>query len=214
MAHHHHHEGCSDEHELEDTGSIPEPVLEAVRTIIRWAGDAPDREGLLDTPKRVAKMYRQILEGYQIEPKEYLARTFGEVGQYNEMIILRDIRFESMCEHHMLPFIGKAHVAYVPRERVVGISKLARVVNGYARRLQIQERLTIQIAEAIEEVLQPKGVAVVLEAVHQCMTVRGVHKPGVSMMTSHVLGIFKDNATTRNEFFSLVTSPQNAVFGG
>jgi GTP cyclohydrolase I len=210
----HHHEGCSDEDELEGTGSIPEPVLEAVRTIIRWAGDAPGREGLLDTPKRVAKMYRQILEGYQIEPKDYLARTFGEVGQYNEMIILRDIRFESMCEHHMLPFIGKAHVAYVPRERVVGISKLARVVNGYARRLQIQERLTIQIAEAIEEVLQPKGVAVVLEAVHQCMTVRGVHKPGVSMMTSHVLGIFKDNATTRNEFFSLVTSPQNAGFGG
>lgn len=212
MSHHTH--DCCDDEQPDNGEPIPEPVLEAVRTLMRWAGDDPAREGLLDTPKRVAKMYRQVLEGYQSDPKEYLARTFGEIGQYQEMIILRDIRFESMCEHHMLPFIGKAQVAYIPRERVVGISKLARVVNAYARRLQIQERLTIQIAEAINDTLKPQGVAVVLEAVHQCMTVRGVHKPGVSMITSHVLGLFRSNATTRNEFFSLINSPQNAGFGG
>lgn len=211
---HHHHEGCADAHELDDTAHIPDNVLEAVRTLIRWAGDDPGREGLLDTPKRVAKMYRQVLEGYREDPKDYLSRTFGEIGQYHEMIILRDIRFESMCEHHMLPFIGKAHVAYVPNERVVGISKLARVVNAYARRLQIQERLTIQIAEAIHDILKPQGVAVVLEAVHQCMTVRGVHKPGVSMITSHILGTFRSHLATRTEFFSLINSPQNAGFGG
>jgi len=177
---------------------------EAVRTLIRWAGDDPTREGLLDTPKRVAKAYREFFSGYTVDPHEILSRTFEEVEGYDEMVVLRDIEFESHCEHHMVPFTGKAHVAYLPDKKVVGISKLARLVDAYAKRLQIQEKMTAQIATALNEVLQPKGVAVVIEAVHQCMTSRGVHKRGSVMQTSHMLGRFREDARTRQEFFSLL----------
>jgi GTP cyclohydrolase I len=176
----------------------------AVRTLIAWAGDDPDREGLLETPKRVAKAYRELFAGYETNPHEYLERTFEEVGGYDQLVILRDIRVVSFCEHHMLPFLGKAHVAYLPRDRVVGISKLARVVNGFARRLQIQEKLTAEIAEAIQEILQPKGVGVVLVSEHSCMTMRGVNTPGSSLTTSHLLGEVRDDPRTRQEFFELV----------
>lgn len=176
----------------------------AVRTLIEWAGDDPDREGLLETPKRVAKAYRELFAGYETNPHEYLERTFEEVGGYDQLVILRDIRVVSFCEHHMLPFLGKAHVAYLPRDRVVGISKLARVVNGFARRLQIQEKLTAEIAEAIQEILQPKGVGVVLVSEHSCMTMRGVNTPGSSLTTSHLLGEVRDDPRTRQEFFELV----------
>lgn len=176
----------------------------AVRTLIEWAGDDPDREGLLETPKRVAKAYRELFAGYETNPHEYLERTFEEVGGYDQLVILRDIRVVSFCEHHMLPFLGKAHVAYLPNDRVVGISKLARVVNGFARRLQIQEKLTAEIAEAIQEVLQPKGVGVVLVSEHSCMTMRGVNTPGSSLTTSHLLGEVRDDPRTRQEFFELV----------
>lgn len=176
----------------------------AVRTLIEWAGDDPDREGLLDTPKRVAKSYRELFAGYEVNPREYLARTFEEVGGYDELVVLRDIRVVSFCEHHMLPFLGRAHVGYLPRDRVVGISKLARVVNGFARRLQIQEKLTAEIAEAIQDILQPKGVGVLLVSEHSCMTMRGVNTPGSRLTTSHLLGEVRDDPRTRQEFFELV----------
>ena len=181
-----------------------EEAEQAVRTLIRWAGDDPDREGLRDTPSRVARSYGEFFAGYEQDPKQILARTFEEVEGYDEIVLLRDIRLESHCEHHMVPIIGRAHVAYLPRHRVVGISKLARVVELFARRLQIQEKLTVQIAEAIEEVLQPYGVAVIIEAGHQCMTTRGVHKPGVSMVTSRMLGAFRTQPDTRRELMSLI----------
>lgn len=181
-------------------------ALAAVRTLIEWAGDDPDREGLLDTPRRVVKSYRELFAGYGADPKEYLARTFEEVGGYDELVLLRDIRVVSFCEHHMLPFLGKAHVGYLPRDRVVGISKLARVVHGFARRLQIQEKLTAEIAGAIQEVLQPKGVGVVIVSEHSCMTMRGVNTPGSRLTTSHLLGEVRDDPRTRQEFFDLVRS--------
>ena len=181
----------------------------AVRTLIRWAGENPDREGLLDTPKRVVKAYEEWFAGYGVDPVDMLQRTFEETEGYDEIVLLRDIRFESFCEHHLAPIIGKAHVAYMPRNRVVGISKLARVVEVYARRLQIQEKLTVQVASCIQEVLQPRGVAVVIDATHECMTTRGVHKSGVSMVTSHMLGVFRDDATTRRELLSLIGNPAN-----
>ncbi|HEX7946070.1 MAG TPA: GTP cyclohydrolase I FolE [Phenylobacterium sp.] len=176
----------------------------AVRTLIEWAGDDPDREGLRDTPRRVAKSYKELFSGYESDPREYLQRTFEEVGGYDELVILKDIRVVSFCEHHMLPFLGKAHVGYLPRDRVVGISKLARVVHGFARRLQIQEKLTAQIAEAICDILQPKGVGVVIVSEHSCMTMRGVNTPGSRLTTSHLLGEVRDDPRTRQEFFALV----------
>jgi len=179
-------------------------VEEAVRTLIRWAGDDPDREGLKETPNRVTRAYEEFFAGYAEDPEEILRRTFEETEGYDEMVLLRDIRLESYCEHHMLPIIGKAHVAYLPSNRVVGISKLARVVEIYARRLQIQEKLTVQIANSIQKVLRPRGVAVVIDAAHECMTTRGVHKAGVSMVTSHMLGVFRSDATTRRELLSLI----------
>ncbi|TAL28134.1 MAG: GTP cyclohydrolase I FolE [Phenylobacterium sp.] len=176
----------------------------AVRTLIEWAGDDPDREGLLDTPRRVAKAYRELFAGYESDPREYLERTFEEVGGYDELVVLRDIRVVSFCEHHMLPFLGKAHVGYLPNDRVVGISKLARVVHGFARRLQIQEKLTAQIAEAIQDILKPKGVGVVIVSEHSCMTMRGVNTPGSKLTTSSLLGEVRDDPRTRQEFFDLV----------
>lgn len=179
----------------------------AIRTLLRWAGDDPDREGLLDTPSRVARAYKQWFAGYEEDPTEYLERTFEEVEGYDEMILLRDIRVESYCEHHMAPIIGRAHVAYLPTNRVVGISKLARVVEVYSKRLQVQEKMTAQIANTIQDALKPVGVAVVVEAQHQCMTTRGVHKPGVSMVTSQMLGVFRDDERTRKEFLSILGNP-------
>jgi len=181
-----------------------EVAEEAVRTLIKWAGDDPGREGLRDTPARVVRSYEEFFEGYAICPSEILERTFEETDGYDEIVLLRDIRFESHCEHHMAPIIGKAHVAYLPNRRIVGISKLARLVEVFARRLQIQEKLTVQIANTIDAVLEPKGVAVVIEAAHQCMTTRGVHKPGVVMVTSRMLGAFRDDASTRREFLAMV----------
>ena len=179
----------------------------AVRTLIEWAGDDPTREGLLETPKRVAKAYRELFAGYEADPREYLQRTFEEVGGYDELVVLRDIRVVSFCEHHMLPFLGTAHVGYLPSDRVVGISKLARVVNGFARRLQIQEKLTAEIAEAIQDILQPKGVGVVIVSEHSCMTMRGVNTPGSRLTTSRLLGVVRDDPRTRQEFLELVRSP-------
>jgi GTP cyclohydrolase I len=178
----------------------------AVRTLIQWAGDDPDREGLLDTPARVTRAYKELFSGYESDPRAYLERTFQEVGGYDELVILKDIRVVSFCEHHMLPFLGKAHVGYLPRNRVVGISKLARVVNGFARRLQIQEKLTAQVAEAIQDILDPKGVGVVVVSEHSCMTMRGVNTPGSRLTTSHLLGEVRDDPRTRQEFFELVRS--------
>jgi len=180
---------------------------EAVRTLIRWAGDDPAREGLLGTPDRVVRAYEEFFGGYDSDPVEILTRTFEEIADYDEMVVLKDIRFESHCEHHILPIIGKAHIAYLPDHRVVGISKLARIVDAYARRLQIQEKMTAEIANAINQVLQPKGVAVVIDAAHQCMTTRGVHKAGVSMVTSRMLGAFRDNDSTRKEFLAIIGQP-------
>ncbi|WBV42629.1 GTP cyclohydrolase I FolE [Pseudoroseomonas cervicalis] len=180
-----------------------EQAEEAVRTLLLWAGDDPQREGLRDTPARVARAYEEFFSGYQEDPVALLARSFEETEGYDEMVVLRDIRVESHCEHHMVPIIGRAHVAYLPEGRVVGISKLARVVEAYARRLQIQEKLTAQIANSIQEVLRPRGVAVVIEASHQCMTTRGVHKPGVSMITSRMLGAFREDAGLRREFLAM-----------
>lgn len=179
-------------------------VENAVRTLIRWAGDDPAREGLLDTPARVARSYEEFFAGYREDPVQTLSRTFSEVDGYDEMIVMTDIRFESHCEHHMVPIIGKAHVAYLPDRRVVGISKLARLVDIYAKRLQIQEKMTVQIAATLNEVLQPKGVAVVIEATHQCMTTRGVHKPGATLVTSRMLGAFLTDSMTRREFLAMI----------
>ena len=186
---------------------------EAVRTLIRWAGEDPAREGLLGTPGRVVRSYEEFFAGYDIDPHELLQRTFSEVEGYDEIVVLKDIRLESYCEHHMVPIIGRAHVAYLPKSRVVGISKLARVVNAYSKRLQIQEKMTAQIAKAIDEVLKPQGVAVVIEAAHQCMTTRGVHKHGVVMVTSHMLGAFRDNEATRKEFLSIINRGVSPDFG-
>lgn len=177
---------------------------DAIKLLLRWAGDNPEREGLLDTPKRVAKAYKEWFGGYTMHPEDYLKRTFEEVEGYDEMVILRDIEFESHCEHHMAPIIGVAHVGYIPNGRVVGISKLARVVEAYAKRLQVQEKMTAQIANCILNVLKPKGVGVVIVAKHECMTTRGVHKTGVSMVTSKLLGSFRDDARTRAEFLQCV----------
>jgi GTP cyclohydrolase IA len=187
----------------------PEPVTReaaeaAVRTLIQWAGDDPDREGLRSTPARVVRAYEEWFAGYKDHPRDYLQRTFEETGGYDEVVVLRDIRFESHCEHHMAPIIGRVHIGYLPRNRVVGISKLARLVEVYARRLQIQEKMTAEIAACLDEVLKPHGVAVVTEATHQCMTTRGVHKTGVSMVTSRMLGVFRDHAETRHEFLSAI----------
>ena len=179
---------------------------EAVRTLIMWAGDDPMREGLVGTPDRVVRSYEEFYAGYAQDPEAIMRTTFEEVEGYDEMVLLKDIPFESHCEHHMVPIIGKAHIAYLPDKRVVGISKLARVVEAYAKRLQIQEKMTAQIANGINNVLHPKGVAVVVEGVHQCMTTRGVQKPGVSMVTSTMLGAFRDDASTRREFLALVGS--------
>jgi len=176
----------------------------AVRTLIRWAGDDPDREGLRATPGRVVRAYEEWFSGYAEEPREYLKRTFEETGGYDEVVVLRDIRFESLCEHHIAPIIGRVHIGYLPRNRVVGISKLARLVEVYARRLQIQEKLTAEIASCLDVVLKPHGVAVVAEATHQCMTTRGVHKTGVSMVTSRMIGVFRDHAETRQEFLTAI----------
>ena len=190
-------------------GVSREEAENAVRTLLRWAGEDPTREGLLDTPKRVVKAYADWFSGYQTDPAEYLRRTFEEVCGYDEMVVLRDIQFESFCEHHMAPIIGRAHIGYLPSDRVVGISKLARVVDGFARRFQVQEKLTAQIAHCIQDVLQPRGVGVVIDASHQCMTTRGVHKRGVSMVTSQMLGGFREDARTRAEFLQFIAIDPN-----
>lgn len=186
---------------------------QAITTLLRWAGDNPAREGLRDTPARVARAFEDWFSGYNIDPEDYLKRTFEEVEGYDEMIVLRDIRFESHCEHHLAPIIGKAHVAYLPTNKVVGISKLARVVETYARRLQVQEKMNAQIANCIQKVLEPKGVAVVIEAQHQCMTTRGVHKPGVTMVTSTMLGAFRKDPMTRREFLTIIGNPASSMDG-
>jgi GTP cyclohydrolase I len=184
--------------------AIPDQVLGAVRTLIEWAGDDPDREGLLDTPRRVAKAWREYARGYREDPGQHLQRTFEEVGGYDEIVLLRDIPFQSHCEHHMAPIIGKAHIAYLPRDKVVGISKLARVLHGFARRLQVQERLTAEVADAIWSHLNPQGVAVVIEASHACMTARGVGTPGVLMTTSRMMGVFREDQRSRREVLALM----------
>ena len=191
---------------IHDRRPTEEEAQEAVRTLIRWAGDDPTREGLVGTPDRVVRSYKEFFSGYEEDPAEILSRTFEESDGYDEMITLTNIRLESYCEHHIVPIIGVAHIGYIPNERVVGISKLARVMQVFAKRLQIQEKLTSQIANTIQEVLQPVGVGVVIEAAHQCMTTRGVGKPGVQMVTSRMLGAFRDNQDTRNEFLSLIRS--------
>lgn len=185
----------------------------AVRTLLRWAGDDPTREGLAGTPDRVVRSYEEFFAGYVEDPVAILERTFEEIDGYDEMVVLRDIRIESHCEHHMLPIIGKAHIAYLPNKRVVGISKLARVAEVYARRLQIQEKMTVQIANTIHTVLQPRGVAVVIEAVHECMTTRGVHKPDVTMVTSRMLGAFREDPITRQEFLAMIGNPVSRAGG-
>jgi GTP cyclohydrolase IA len=182
----------------------------AVRTLIAWAGDDPDREGVKATPDRVVRAFEEYFDGYGIDPEEMLGRTFDETDGYDEVVVLKDIRFESHCEHHLAPIIGKAHVAYLPNRRVVGISKLARLVEVFAHRLQIQEKMTAQIANTLEEMLQPRGVAVVVEAAHQCITTRGIHKPGVTMVTSRMLGAFRTDASTRREFLSIIGNPSGA----
>jgi len=190
--------------ESEETNGIPQDVTEAVRTLIRWAGDDPDREGLRDTPRRVACAWREYARGYQEDPAHHLSRTFEEVGGYDEIVLLKDIPFQSHCEHHMAPIIGKAAIAYLPHDKVVGISKLARVLHGFARRLQVQERLTAQVADTIWEHLQPKAVAVVIEATHACMTARGVRTPGVMMTTSRMMGTFREDERSRREVLALM----------
>jgi GTP cyclohydrolase I len=189
----------------------PKPSREeaeaAVRTLLRWAGDEPSREGLRDTPARVVRAYEDWFSGYADDPVLFLQRTFEEVEGYDEMVVLRDIRFESHCEHHLAPIIGKAHVGYLPSRKIVGISKLARVVDAYARRLQVQEKMNAQIANCIQHILEPKGVAVVIEAAHECMTTRGVHKPGVTLVTSTMLGAFREDSRTRREFLAMIRNP-------
>ena len=181
-----------------------EEAEEAVRTLLRWAGDDPGREGLLDTPRRVVEAYSEWFSGYAVDPGEYLRRTFEEVAGYDQMIVLRNIEFESHCEHHMAPIIGRAHVGYLPTNKVVGISKLARVVEGFARRFQVQEKRTAEIASCIEEVLKPRGVGVVVDAAHECMTTRGIHKRAVSMVTSYMTGTFREDSRTRAEFLQFI----------
>jgi GTP cyclohydrolase I len=181
----------------------------AVRLLIEWAGDDPGREGLRDTPARVARAYEEFFAGYTFDPVELLTRTFEDTHDYDDMIVLRDMRFESHCEHHMVPIIGKAHVAYLPAERVVGISKLARVVEAYAKRLQIQETLTAQVADAIQTALRPRGVAVVIEAAHMCMTTRGIRKPGVTMVTRRLTGAFRTDEVLRGEFLAALAGPRS-----
>ena len=183
---------------------VPEDVQEAIRTLIKWAGDDPTREGLLDTPKRVARAWKEYCIGYDEDPAHHLARVFEEVGGYDEIVLLKDIPFQSHCEHHMAPIIGKAAIAYLPTDRVVGISKLARVLHGFARRLQVQERLTAEVAQCIQDHLNPRGVAVVIEASHACMTARGVRTPGVSMVTSQVMGTFRKDSKSREEVLKLM----------
>ncbi|MGS1017491.1 GTP cyclohydrolase I FolE [Allosphingosinicella humi] len=183
---------------------VPEHVQEAVRTLIRWAGDDPTREGLLDTPVRVARAWKEYAQGYAEDPAHHLSRTFEEVGGYDEIVLLKDIPFQSHCEHHMAPILGKASIAYLPRDRVVGISKLARVLHGFARRLQVQERLTAEVADCVWENLKPQGVAVVIEATHACMTARGVRTPGVMMTTSRMMGVFRDDERSRREVLALM----------
>jgi len=190
--------------ESEESNGIPQDVTEAVRTLIRWAGDDPDREGLRDTPRRVACAWREYARGYQEDPAHHLSRTFEEVGGYDEIVLLKDIPFQSHCEHHMAPIIGKAAIAYLPHDKVVGISKLARVLHGFARRLQVQERLTAQVADTIWQHLQPKAVAVVIEATHACMTARGVRTPGVMMTTSRMMGTFREDERSRREVLALM----------
>ena len=185
-----------------------EEAQKAVRTLIEWAGDNPDREGLVETPKRVVKAYEEFFAGYDDDPEEILRKTFEEVEGYDEMVLVKNIRLESHCEHHMVPILGKAHIAYIPHNRVVGISKLARIVDAFGKRLQTQETMTAQIANTIEKVLEPKGVAVVVDAAHQCMTTRGIHKPESSTVTSCMRGIFKENPRTRNEFLTFIKLPQ------
>lgn len=191
-----------------DASETPVPTREeaeaAVRTLLRWAGDDPTRDGLIETPKRVAKAFEDYFRGYKDDPEAILQKTFEETEGYDEMIVLRGIRFESHCEHHLAPIVGRAWVGYIPNGRVVGISKLARVVDVFAKRLQIQEKMTSQIANIIDDVLKPQGVAVVIKAEHHCMTTRGVHKPGTDMVTSRMLGVFRDNALTRQEFLSVI----------
>src|SRR5471030_2048962 len=184
-----------------------EEAEKAVHTLLRWAGDDPSREGLADTPARVAKAFEDWFSGYDQDPEAYRKRTFEEVEGYDDMVVLKYIRFESHCEHHLAPIIGRAHIGYLPNNKVVGISKLARVVEAYARRLQVQEKMSAQIANTIQKVLEPKCVAVVIEATHQCMTTRGVHKPGVTMVTSTMLGAFRDNSDTRREFLNIIGNP-------
>ena len=196
---------------MEKTSDVTrEEAEQAVRTLIRWAGDNPEREGLLDTPGRVVRSYEEFYKGYKSDPYQILSRTFEEVSNYDEMVVLRDIQFESHCEHHMVPFVGLAHVAYLPNKKVVGISKLARLVDAYSKRLQIQEKMTAEIANALNDVLAPKGVGVIVEAAHQCMTTRGVHKRGVTMQTSHMIGRFRSDQRTRQEFLSLIAMPSAA----
>jgi GTP cyclohydrolase I len=200
-----------------DKASEPRPTRAqaeaAVRTLLLWAGDDPAREGLIDTPSRVVRSYEEFFEGYAIDPVNLLERTFEETDGYDEIVLLRDIRLESYCEHHMVPIIGRAHVAYLPHRRVVGISKLARLVEAYSKRLQIQEKLTAQIANTIQDVLEPRGVAVVIEAAHQCMTTRGIHKPGVTMVTSRMLGAFRDDPATRRELLAMIGNRGTAIMG-
>ena len=188
-----------------------EEAERAVRTLIEWAGDDPTREGVKGTPGRVVRAFEEYFSGYDTDPVELLQRTFEETDGYDEMVVLKDIRFESHCEHHLAPIIGKAHVAYLPQKRVIGISKLARLVEVYAKRLQIQEKMTAQIANTLDEVLQPKGVAIVIEAAHQCMTTRGIHKPGVAMVTSRMLGAFRTDASTRREFLAIIGQPSGGT---
>jgi GTP cyclohydrolase IA len=203
----HEHDAEPEDGDLVGTTSkipVPDDVAEAIRTLIRWAGDDPEREGLLDTPKRVARAWREYCSGYGDDPAHHLSRVFEEVGGYDEIVLLKDIPFQSHCEHHMAPIVGRAHIAYLPKDHVVGISKLARVLHGYARRLQVQERLTAEVADCIWDHLKPQGVAVVIEATHGCMTSRGVRTPGVTMRTSRMMGVFRDDDRSRKEVLALM----------
>ena len=203
--------GCSTKLTVERPSR--EEAEKAIRTLLLWAGDDPAREGLRDTPARVARAFEDWFSGYNEDPEEFLSRTFEEVEGYDDMIVLKDIRFESHCEHHLAPIIGRVHIGYLPNNKVVGISKLARVVDTFARRLQVQETMNAQIAHCIQNVLEPKGLAVVIEATHQCMTTRGVHKPGVTMVTSSMSGDFRKNPLTRREFLSVIGNPSSSVDG-